>query len=253
MKALLVYRKKDNVFKHINRILENSGIIHKAVQRRRAGRHHVSGNDLVITLGGDGTFLRAAHLVRDELMLGVNPDPGKNEAFFARATKEDFEKKLDRIINRRYKVLKLLRLESRINGKRLPILALNEVFAGSILPWHTSMYKIKIENKEEYQKSSGVLIGTPAGSTAWIKSAGGARLPLMSRKFQYAARDPYFGRLLKPRMIKGVLGPDKEVAIKSDINRGLVIIDSVGHDYRFNVGDRIVVRPSKQFLNLVSF
>ncbi len=62
-------RSIDGVVSEIAR----SGVRHDAIYR--ADLAAVRGYDLVVTLGGDGTFLEVSHYVKDTPILGVNSDP----------------------------------------------------------------------------------------------------------------------------------------------------------------------------------
>lgn len=48
--------------------------------------------DLVLTLGGDGTFVKAAHLVEDALILGINANPETSEGVLTSITINNIEK-----------------------------------------------------------------------------------------------------------------------------------------------------------------
>ncbi len=212
--------------------------------------------DCAVVVGGDGTLLRASHLIEATPVLHVSSSFKVNEAFFARATAKDIGRKIRLISKGKYKLLPLMRLEAEINGKKLPFKALNEVYAGSKEPYHTARYKLIIGNKTEEQKSSGILISTPAGSYAWARSAGGRTLPLTAKKIQFVVREPYAGRLTKPKMLRGVLGANQKVTIISDIwekHKGIVVIDSHKREFSFNKGARLVVKTAKQTLNLICF
>ena len=206
--------------------------------------------DLVIVIGGDGTFLRASHFVKDELIFGINPEPEKKEGFFTRAVKKDFMEKLERILDGRFKVTKLLRLEARINGKKVPALALNEFFIGSHRAYITLRYKLRIGRKEEEEKSSGIIVSTPAGSTAWNRSAGGGLLRFNDlERYQYIIREPYFGRVHKPKMLHGILDKKLPIRITSE-GKGVLVTDSF-LEYPLKENALVEIRVSEQHLNFV--
>ena len=48
--------------------------------------------NLVITVGGDGTFLEAARNIKGQLILGVNSAPGSSVGKLCTATAKNFEK-----------------------------------------------------------------------------------------------------------------------------------------------------------------
>lgn len=258
-KALVVYYTRNyGTLSAVKKALEKSGVAASYVKRENesAIRKGIGKADAVIVVGGDGTLLRASHFIGDTAVLHISSSAGKNEAFFARATSNDAGSKIRLLAAGKYKTTKLMRLEAILNGKKLPFKALNEVYAGSEETYHVARYTLIIGGRKEEQKSSGVLIATPAGSYAWARSAGGRTLPLTAKKIEYVVREPYFGKLTKPKLTKGILGSSQSVTIISNIwerHRGVVVIDSYKKEFAFNNGDRLVVRAAKQPLNLVCF
>ena len=258
-KALVVYYTRNyGTLSAVKKALQKSGVAASYVKRENepAIQRTVRNADAVIVVGGDGTLLRASHFIESTPVLHISSHTGKNEAFFARATSGDANRKIRLLAAGEYKINRLLRLEAALNGKKLPFKALNEVYAGSREAYHVSRYTLVIGKRKEEQKSSGILIATPAGSYAWVRSAGGKTLPLTAKKIEYVVREPYVGRLTKPKMTKGVLSGSQSITLISKIwerHKGVVVIDSYKKEFEFKNGDRLVVRAAKQPLNLVSF
>ena len=176
MDSVLIVHQEDKFVKivdNISSILEKKGI--KTYHRERScltSDCH-EGNDLIIVVGGDGTFLRASHLNLDRPIFGINPDPEKKEGFFMQATSHDYEKKLDSVLEGDFKIIEMLRLQAEINGKKIEEISLNEIFIGDKKPYNMFNYFIELGKEREFQRGSGILIATPAGSNAWMKAAGG--------------------------------------------------------------------------------
>ena len=258
-KALVVYYTRNyGTLGIVKKALQKSKIAASYVKRENESiiQKTVKNVDAVIVVGGDGTLLRTSHFIENTPVLLISSSTGKNEAFFARSTSRDAESKTRLLAAGKYKITPLLRLEAILNRKKLPFKALNEVYAGSEETYHVARYKLVIGKKKEEQKSSGVLIATPAGSYAWVRSAGGRTLPLTAKKIEYVVREPYFGKLTKPKMIKGVLNGDQSVTVISNIwekHAGVVVIDSYKKEFEFNNGDKLVVKAAKQPLNLICF
>lgn len=258
-KALVVYYTRNyGTLNVVKRALKNNKVAASYVKRENeaAIKKGVRRADAVIVVGGDGTLLRASHFIEGTPVLHISSSTDKNEAFFARATRGDANRKIRLLAAGRHKITRLLRLEATLNGKKLPFKALNEIYAGSREAYHVSRYALIIGKRKEEQKSSGILIATPAGSHAWVKSAGGRTLPLAAKKIEYVVREPYIGRLTKPKMTKGVLGSSQSVILISKIwesHKGVVVIDSYKKEFEFKNGDKLVVRAARQPLNLVSF
>lgn len=206
--------------------------------------------DLILTVGGDGTFLKTAHHNDNIPILGINAEPEKKEGFFTTCNKYDYKNKLKSFFKGKFRIIKLLRLEAKLNNKKLP-LAVNEFYIGYRMPYHMSEYILKIRNKAEFQKSSGLLIGTPAGSHAWIVSAHGKRMSINSKKYQFVSREPYHGRLLKQKMLNGILGNKEKIEVISKMPDGIVVVDSEPREFKFSIGDKLIVRTSKNMLKSI--
>jgi NAD+ kinase len=252
-KVLIVHMDNTKLtLRVICRAISKRGIVYTLVTRRKLHPNHVKNKDLVISVGGDGTFLRAAHYVKDTPVLVVSPDIKKHDGFFARANRKNFETKLEKLVTGKCRILELTRLQAKIGNKRLEY-SLNEIYVGSRKAYLMSKYNLKINGRSEFQKSSGVLIGTAAGSHAWIKAASGQILSLTSKKYQFVVREPFAGKFLKYKMLKRVLASGQQIKIVSQMKHGAVVADSVSKPYKFNRNSVLTVNPSMYPLKLVSF
>lgn len=200
--------------------------------------------DLVVTVGGDGTMLQAAHVVDDVPMLGVNSDPLRSEAVFCAATRDGFEHVLRQALAGRLDELTLYRLQVGLNGQRLRPLVLNDVLIAHEDPATMSRYRLKVGSSQEDQKSSGLWVATAAGSSSAVLAAGGRRLPWTARRFQYRPRELYQGRLSRYRLTGGVLPMATTVEVTWLMRRGSAFIDGPHVRFPLRFGDRLVVRLS---------
>jgi len=185
------------------------------------------------------------HIKNDSLVLGVNSDLKRSEGYLTRATEKDFARKIKKLIKGKAKIRKLSRLEVKINGKKLPILALNETSFSKTKPYLTFTYKLK----GNIEKASGILVATPIGTTAWAKSTGGKVLKPGSKKMEFIIREPYVGKIYK---IKKKYAAVDSFTFKT-ISKGIIVFDSVSKEYHFNRGDTISVSLSKHPINLIEF
>ncbi|MBI2137820.1 NAD(+)/NADH kinase [Candidatus Woesearchaeota archaeon] len=256
--VVVYYTKYYKTLLSVRKALMKAGISAVFIKRENEGaiRKSVKNADALIVVGGDGTLLQASHFLEKTPALHISSGRTEHEAFFARAYEADAAGKLKRLAQGRYKIVHLDRLEAALNGRRIPFNALNEVFIGGHAAYHTVRYNIQIGGNSEEQKSSGVIIATPAGSHAWAKSAGGKTIPITAKGMVYVVREPYFGRLLKPKLLKGVLGRNSTVKVTSKIwhrHQGIVVVDSYNKTFPFNSGDRLTVKMARQPFNLITF
>lgn len=167
-------------------LLQDAGITVRvcADENVLSGLKHVShtedaagGCELVLVLGGDGTFLRAADMARavDIPVLGINLG---HVGFLAEWEVESLDQALVRVIEKRYRIEDRLTIDVSIFDEEGNLLnrswALNEA---SVENQNRSGVLDAILEIERRPVSSfgcdGVLISTPTGSTAYAFSAGG--------------------------------------------------------------------------------
>ncbi|MEK6943017.1 MAG: NAD(+)/NADH kinase [Nanoarchaeota archaeon] len=239
---------------HVKKTLKANKIDYSLADRDYLKEYQFRRKDIVIAVGGDGTFLRAAQFVTKKIVFGVNADPKNKEGFFMKSSRKDFAEKLQKIISGNFKTKKLSRLEAVIDNKKISSLALNEFFIGPRKGYQASKYIIKFKNRAERQKSSGVLVTTPAGSWAWARACGCRPLNLHSKLFQYVVRDPYELKVFSKYQLKhGIISNKGKIEIDSEMLDGVIVADSVGKEYGFSNGGKVVIRMSKKPLEAVWF
>jgi NAD+ kinase len=207
--------------------------------------------DLLITVGGDGTFLDASHSLRSTPILGVNSAPGSSFGHFSLATRNNFAQILDQIISDELRPQRLLRLELSINGNLIPQLVLNEVLIAHSNPAGTSRYFIKIGDYQEEQRSSGLWVGTPAGSTGALKSAGGEILPIIDQHYEYAIREAWERPGQHFKFMRGKLPRTQHITITSQMRTGALYIDGQHIEYPLPLGDELIIRAAAD--DLIAF
>jgi NAD+ kinase len=141
-----------------------------------ADERAAEGCELVLVLGGDGTFLRAAELARNvEIpVLGVNLG---HIGFLAEAEAEAIDSVLDHVVNGNYRVEERMTLDIvvRVDGKIAHRgWALNEASLEKGPRLGVLGVVLEVDGRPVSSFGcDGVLISTPTGSTAYAFSAGG--------------------------------------------------------------------------------
>ncbi|MBI2093882.1 MAG: NAD(+)/NADH kinase [Candidatus Omnitrophica bacterium] len=199
---------------------------------------------LIVTVGGDGTFLQAARSASNTPILGVNSDPSRSEAVFSAATKNTFPALCRLSMKGCLPEVQLYRLQLRLNGRWLPHRAVNDVLIVHDDPATMSRYRIQIGSLKELQKSSGVWVSTAAGSSSAVRAAGGYLLPWHAKKFQYRPRELYEGRLSRARLRGGVLSSAQRVKIHWLMRRGSIFIDGPHLRIPLRFADEVELRLS---------
>lgn len=133
--------------------------------------------DLFLSIGGDGTILRAATLVRNSgiPILGINAG---RLGFLASVQKEDIATFLQMVVDKNYKISKRTLLKATVFPRNKDLMeinfAMNEISVSR--KDTTSMITIETYLDGELLTSywaDGLIIATPTGSTGYSLSCGG--------------------------------------------------------------------------------
>lgn len=136
----------------------------------------LDGCELVVVLGGDGTILRAAEVVRGTPvpLLGVNLG---HVGFLAESEREDLAEAVERIATRRFDVEERMTLDVTVelDGRRLAEMwAVNEASIEKASRERMIEVVLEVDGRPLTEFGcDGVVLATPTGSTAYAFSAGG--------------------------------------------------------------------------------
>lgn len=201
--------------------------------------------ELAIVLGGDGTILRAAELVRgcSAPVLGINMG---HVGFLAEIERDDMDDAVHRVIDRDYEVEERLALRVRVKDTADEVIyeswALNEATVEKASRERMLEVVIEIDGRPLSSFGcDGVVVSTPTGSTAYNFSAGG---PVMWPSVQAMAVVPLSAHALFAEPL--VIGPEHAVAIEVlEHTNGTGILWCDGRrSHELPPGARVVVRRS---------
>lgn len=153
---------------------------------------HLTGVDLVISVGGDGTALSVNHWLDETPLLAVNSDPERSIGHYTRCTATDVATLYAAWQAGRHRIESLHRLHVRTATAARPFL--NDCLVCTANPGTMSRWILKVDGQQEYQGSSGIWVSTASGSTGAIASAGMAPVPVHEAALLYKVREPFTGR-----------------------------------------------------------
>lgn len=217
---------------------------------------------IIITLGGDGTFLDGAKKTKNQPIIGINSQPhksvGKLTPFFPEdsdilfawvlgylnskqdkfQTSTSFKKELDQDIFTRFKFETFQRLGLKINQKTIPSLAVNEIYVGQPLVYKTSKIRLEIENEQTEFLSNGIIISTFQGSTAFYASTKGKLFK--EDEFAYSSLLSYKikGNLRANQVLKK---DQKVLLIPERANHSVVFDGDEKREIKLRQGDEVEV------------
>ena len=233
----------------VQKTLDRMGLRHCTIDRKRDIPRGLY--DLVVTVGGDGTFLSAAAQTADELMLGINSNPEISVGRFCSVTEKEFAAVLRSALEGTAPIRKLHRMDLWMNGKFTGIRALNDLLVCHISPPAMSHYKLTVGRRTEDQHSSGVWIATAAGSTGALQSAGGRPLPLGSNHLEYRPRELYIKHKRGYRLKGGIVKPGTRFVFHSMMEDGRIFVDGTRAQLSFCHGDVLEVCVSAHPLRVI--
>ncbi len=212
----------------------------EVVERLQIPKHPIRDFDLVITVGGDGMVLGVSHAVRDATpVLGVNSAPSFSVGYLTGCVASSFGHVLDKLRHGRCQPLEVQRLRVRIGRRWIKEPVLNDVLFCADNPAVMTRYRLVWPGGEELQRSSGVWISTPAGSTSALASAGGPILPLSARQFAFIVREPYAPPGNAVRFKSAVLVHEDRLSIECRILGASVFLDGSHRHYPVHFGETV--------------
>lgn len=221
MKVFIVPREDGNIELEFARILEKELCEHKCNVIIQCHSHQTNIQnpfdkaDIVISIGGDGTFLRTiSYMNIQRPIIGINFG---TVGFLTDIEKENAVEKILQIVNNPIKVEERMRIDVLDKGVVIGT-SLNEISFRSDIKSMAS-FSVNIDGVIATEfKGDGLVISTPTGSTAYAMSAGG---PITDPRIQGFLLVPIAPYLLSAR--SQVIHGSRKVIINADY--GILYID----------------------------
>mgnify|MGYP003975740129 FL=1 len=193
--------------------------------------NQIKKSNLVIVIGGDGFMLKTLKKNKNPSNLFYGINSGNYGFLMNRFFENNIIKNLTKS-----KMIIISPLEMVVNKKKY--LAINEV---SILRQSRQAASISIKSNSKYiikkLVSDGVLVSTPAGSTAYNMSVRGPILSLNSKKISVAPISPF-----RPRRWKGKVLTDKANILIKNLNFSKRPISAVADNIEFRNAKSISIK-----------
>lgn len=206
--------------------------------------------DLVVVLGGDGTLIQAARLLRGRAVpiLGVNLG---SLGFMTEVPVEGLFPFFDRAVRGKARIESRMKLSCRLlRGGRVLVEdeVLNEVVINKSALARIADHETWLgDDLVALFKSDGVIFSTPTGSTAYSLSAGG---PIVHPQVDCVVVTPICPHALTQRPLVVPAHQVLRTTLKSEVSDVYLTMDGkTGHP--LETGDRIEVQRSKNRVHVV--
>ncbi|MBI0107512.1 NAD kinase [Lactobacillus mellis] len=191
--------------------------------------------DLVVTVGGDGTFLSAFHRFNNQLehveFVGIHTG---HLGFYTDWQDSEVEELARRIANGKRSVISFPLLEVRVTFKSGVVshfLSLNESILKRVS--QTMRADILIDGRRfERFRGDGVALSTPTGSTAYSKSLGGALVDPSLAVMQFNEIAPINNRVYRTVNSSLILPQKQVLTVMPEPQKDYIItIDNLSYDH----------------------
>jgi hypothetical protein len=218
----------------------------------------------VVVLGQDGLVANTMKYLDSHPLIGLNPDAGRYDGILLPFVVRDLQPLLTEVAaDKRPSKAVTMAKAALADGQVLH--AVNDLFVGARS--HVSaLYEITAGERRETQSSSGLIVATGLGSTAWFKSivtgslaiAGAyghesdplpyAALPWEAAELRFAVREPFPSRTSQVTLICGQLGLTEELRIRSLMpENGVIFSDGIEADrLEFNSGAEVRIAVAER-------
>jgi len=264
--GVVAFKKSEMVRSVLNKIqawsehAEVPVLFHPLLKRRlppggklaRSATELIAKSDALISVGGDGTFLSLAHMVKftEKPIIGINLG---GLGFLADLDPENIECDLQKIHSGCYIDINRMVIKAVVVRNNTTVFtshALNDIFINryarpkliSLSAWYGDDFITDFQ-------ADGVIVATPSGSTAYSLAAGGPIVEPGTRAFLLTPICPHS---LTERPI--ILPAEKNIRLVVNRKNPSLILSADGiHTIKLKNGDEIIVSYQGDKANLIQF
>lgn len=212
-------------------------------------------SDVVVALGQDGLVANTMKYLDGQPLIGVNPEPSRWDGELLPFEARDLKAVVADVAADRRPTTSVTMAQARLSDGQT-LLAVNDLFIGPRT--HTSaLYEIEWEGQREAQSSSGLVVSTGVGSSAWLKSIVTGSLGIAaamrdrvdktasyrpsawdSDRLTFAVREPFPSKASTTRLVYGEVSSRQPLKLRSRMpDHGVIFSDGMEADYlRFTAG-----------------
>jgi NAD kinase len=231
---------------------------HQVLDRALLPNFVFAPDDIVVALGQDGLVANTMKYLEGQPLIGVNPEPSRWDGVLLPFEPGQLAALLREVAQDRRAAKSVTLAQARLSDGQT-LRAVNDLFIGPRS--HTSaLYDIALGERHERQSSSGVIVSTGLGSTAWLKSimtgslalaaAAGARAPGAYQpvgwdtpQLTFAVREPFPTRQSQATLVYGQVTQTQPLLLRSRMpEHGVIFSDGMEADFlRFTAGVEVTV------------
>jgi NAD kinase len=210
-------------------------------------------DDIVVALGQDGLVANTLKYLNRQPLVGINPEPKRWDGLLLPFEAAQLATVLPHVAADRRTTQTVTMAEARLSDGQT-LRAVNDLFIGPRT--HSSaLYEIAYRGHAEQQSSSGLIVSTGLGSTAWLKSVVTGSLgiahalgvanapsyrpmPWDTDHLVFAVREPFGSRSSQTELVYGDIKAAERLTLRSRMpDNGVIFSDGIETDFlRFTAG-----------------
>jgi len=221
-------------------------------------------SDIVVALGQDGLVANTMKYLDGHPLIGLNPDAKRYDGILLPFVANDLPALLREVAAEKRASKAVTMAKARLANGQL-LYAVNDLFIGART--HTSaVYEIATNGQAERQSSSGLIVATGLGSTAWFKSIVTGSLAIAdafggrsasapyapqawdSNELRFAVREPFPSRSSQVGLVCGRLTKSETLRLRSLMpENGVIFSDGIEADrLDFNSGMEALIAVAER-------
>lgn len=230
------------------------------VERADLPRFLFAQDDIIVAVGQDGLVANLAKYLDGQLVIGIDPEPGRNPGVLVSHPPRAAPGLLVAATagSRAGQRVDRLTMVVAITDDGQRITALNEIYVGQ--PTHqTARYSLRLpDGQAEAQASSGLIVSTGTGATGWCRSAWLERkssivLPAPAEpRLSWFVREAWPSPATGTALTEGSLARGQALTVSAESDRLVLFGDGVEADVvPLTWGQTATVRLADRSLNLL--
>jgi len=221
---------------------------YQIVDRTLLSNFVFAADDIVVALGQDGLVANTMKYLDGQPVVGLNPEPSRWDGLLLPFTPQQLAELLPAVASEQLPIKAVSMAQAQLSDGQV-LRAVNDLFIGPRS--HTSaLYDLSHGGRTEHQSSSGLIVSTGLGSTAWMKSVvtgslsiagavGGSAasvpyqpLPWDARELVFAVREPFPSRASQTGIVYGHIDAEHPLKVRSRMpDQGVIFSDGIESDH----------------------
>jgi NAD kinase len=207
------------------------------VERGDLPRFLFAPGDIIVAVGQDGLVANVAKYLDGQIVIGINPEPGRNPGVLAPHPPGAAGAVLAAAAGRRAgERAERLTMAEAVTDDRQRLTALNEIYIGQA-SHQTARYTLAVPGGHgERQASSGLIVSTGTGATGWSRSAWLERKSTLAlpgpadRRLTWFVREAWPSPQTSTTLTEGDLSAEQSLTVTAESDQLVLFGDGIEAD-----------------------